>query len=124
MTISLLVVFMLSNTELHQFIKLPVLIHHYIEHQSQNANESLLVFLTEHYNENSSHSSENNKDHHNLPFKTHDCTAAHSFAVYTSHPDLSIAEPVTVSSKIPVPANVAFIPSAFLCNIWQPPKIG
>ena len=71
--ISFLFVFLGANTELHQLLKLPDLIHHFLEHRTQEPNETITEFLVEHYSDTQNHSKTDQHDHDNLPFKTNDC---------------------------------------------------
>lgn len=119
----LLIAFLFANTELHQLLKLPVLMHHFIEHRHQNQQESLFLFLIEHYNDNSSHCNDNQNDHKNLPFKTHDCATMHSTVVFNTISSFVIEEPISISLKVSALKDKLFVPSTFLFNIWQPPKI-
>jgi hypothetical protein len=42
-------IYMLAFSEFHQFLRLPILVQHYVEHRQQNPGISLLAFLEEHY---------------------------------------------------------------------------
>ncbi len=118
-----LVVFLFANTEMHQLLKLPVLVHHFIEHRHQNQEESLIHFLLEHYNDRSSHCNDNHNDHNNLPFKTHDCATVHSTVILNTISSFVIEEPIRISRQVAILKDKLFVSSTFLFNIWQPPKI-
>ncbi|NUM30997.1 MAG: hypothetical protein HUU47_01585 [Bacteroidetes bacterium] len=123
LAILLIFSFLSANTELHQLYKLPVLIHHFFEHKNQNHNESLSSFLLEHYtSDKPSHCNNANKDHKNLPFKTHDCETVHSTTFLNTQSTLSFCA-ILLCSKITFQNKMKFVQSAFLSNIWQPPKI-
>ena len=67
-------VYMLSFSEMHQFLRIPVLIQHFIEHRHQDPSISLLSFLSLHY----IHQFEMDEDHQRdeqLPFRHADCCA-------------------------------------------------
>lgn len=123
--ISFLLVFLFANTELKQLLKLPVLIHHYIEHHKDDAGKSLLAFLHEHYAEEhtpSTSSQHHANDHQNLPFKSHH-TGISQIPVFCS---LSTGFDCTLESILPVTVKNHYTeqshyPSA-LSRIWQPPR--
>ena len=120
--ISLLFAFLTSNTELHQLLKLPVLIHHFMEHHDQDHHESFADFLKKHYADNPNHS--DNHHHDNLPFKTNECATMHNSTVaYYHQHHFSFCQPMIVFKNISVTSKVEFSSSAFLSSIWQPPKI-
>jgi hypothetical protein len=55
-----------------QLCRLPVLIHHYQQHQAEEEGKlSFIAFLQMHYNEDSSHKDE--EDHGDLPLFNHCC---------------------------------------------------
>ncbi len=120
LAIVLLSLYLCSTTELYQFLKVPVLIEHFIEHKADNPEMSFYGFLKLHY------------DHHvkdadwktdqQLPFITH-----HDFPtmVFTLHVPLTIDLkephlPATVH-KIPV-YNDEFSDREVVASVWQPPK--
>ncbi|MES2138757.1 MAG: hypothetical protein V4511_03560 [Bacteroidota bacterium] len=119
--ISFVFVFLYANTELHQLLKLPVLVHHYLEHHEEDNSASFAGFLYSHYNSEKSHSDNDHHDHHNLPFKT-DCANVHSSLAYTGHHQYSFQHTPPVSVKVNVVYNEIIYSSASLSNIWQPPK--
>jgi hypothetical protein len=122
-TISLLFVFLLANTELHQILKLSVLIHHFLSHHQDEQNKSFFYFLNDHYNDTPEHSDNGDKEHDNLPFKTADCATAHISLAFVNHIQFSIPRPTVFHVKISPIYNGAFYSSAVVSNIWQPPKI-
>lgn len=113
--------YLLSATEAHQLLKLPVVFQHFAEHQQENRNISFLQFLDMHY----MHGSPMDKDHDRdmqLPFKaTGDCIAmATAFVPLTTQ--ISIAKPVeTISQTNCIIQHQCLLP-AYLSSIWQPPK--
>ena len=122
--ISLLFVFLSANTELHQLLKLPILLHHFLEHHDQDHQESFADLLMEHYSDTPNHSGNDHHGHDNLPFKTNDCATMHNSTVaYIHQHHFSLCQPMIVSDNISVSSKVEFSSSAFLRNIWQPPKI-
>lgn len=114
--------YLLSATEAHQLLKLPVIFEHYREHQKQDGHLSMAVFLVMHY----MHSSPTDKDYDRdmqLPFKTQDdCISSISPAfvpVFVQH-DLPV--PVELSTKKTYVLKNQFLVSSYLANIWQPPR--
>jgi len=120
--ISLLSVYLLSTTELYQLLKLPLLVHHYVEHKQENKDLSLWGFLSMHYAHGIVKDSDYDKDM-KLPFKTHDGCTNSTISVFTAHHFSSgISKPVINEAKsFPVYLE-EFAASSFLSNIWQPPK--
>ncbi len=114
--------FLISNTELHQLLKLPVLIHHYIEHQDQDQGISFSQFLSKHYNSEENHADTGHNDHKNLPFKTNDCTSIHVSVAAEHKFVFSICHPNIASENISTVYNEIFYSSAILNKIWQPPQ--
>lgn len=118
--ISFLSLLLLTNTELCQLLKFPVLIEHYQEHKAMYKGISFFDFLSMHYfNENPK-----DADYHRdmqLPFKA-----------VENHTNVSVFIPSVQSFELDkifnsikqsfVPQNKDFYYSSYLNNIWQPPK--
>ena len=121
--ISFLFVFLCANAELHQLLRLPVLIHHFLDDLNQEPDETFTDFLNEHYSDHQNHSDNDHHDHDNLPFKTNDCATAHVSLAFVNHNPYSISSPAVFYDKISPIYNGGFYSSAFVSNIWQPPKI-
>jgi hypothetical protein len=102
---------------------LPVLIHHFFDHQEQEPDETFADFLNEHYSNHQNHSDNDHHDHDNLPFKTTDCAAAHISLAFVNPIQFSISRPIIFYDIIFPIYNRAFYSSSVVCNIWQPPKI-
>ncbi|ULQ57051.1 hypothetical protein KJS94_02420 [Flavihumibacter rivuli] len=81
-TIFFLLLFTLAQTELHQLVKLPVLVEHFREHRKADPGISLVDFLVLHYKAQQNPDSDYQKDRQ-LPFKTADCLTAISFVFET-----------------------------------------
>jgi hypothetical protein len=67
-------IYMLSFSELHQFLRMPVLIQHFIEHRQKDPSVSLLSFLNEHYIHQYIKDADYQRDNQ-LPFRDSDCCA-------------------------------------------------
>ncbi len=108
-----------AGTELHQLLKLPVLLHHFQEHKKEDRTISLLHFIIMHYFKGSPRDKDYDRDMQ-LPFKTADCTTLISVAV---HPQNIIAERPEFFIKRSYPAvkNNSIL-TRHLSDIWQPPK--
>ena len=65
-------IYMLSFSELHQFLRMPVLIQHFIEHRHQDPSISLLSFLSLHYIHQYVKDEDYQRDNQ-LPFRHSDC---------------------------------------------------
>lgn len=116
-----LLIFLLANTEMGQLLKLPVLVHHYLEHHDDDAGNSFVDFLHKHYAEQKTHPSANN-EHEKLPFKSHDLGFSQTILSYQPPVEFEFK----IDKPIPIKENIiystAFHSSSALANIWQPPK--
>ncbi len=126
--ISFLLIFLCANTEIGQLLKLPTLIHHYLEHHHDKNDEdhdiSFLDFLKKHYNENENHSDNAKHDHQNLPFKTIDCHAVNTVIALMQHNVFIPHTTFISSSKNDASYMEQHYTSKSFGNIWQPPKLG
>jgi hypothetical protein len=115
--------YMLSTTEACQLLKLPYIFQHFREHKMANRSISFLQFLDIHYKHCNSKPKDYQKDMQ-LPFKT--ATTCISSVLPTLVPPMSacLLTPITrlPHKKILIPNKFLLIPSAYLSNIWQPPK--
>lgn len=115
--LSLLVLYINSYTELHEALRLPVLLEHYAEHKQQVKDMSFLEFLVMHYKTDVSHDDQDNS----LPFKDR----GHSFV----SPAMALPIPKIVLKEVAPLMEVshsstytkAYIPS-HLSDIFQPPR--
>jgi len=121
-TIFFLSIYLLSTSEAHQLLKLPVVFMHFQEHRQEDKYLSLLQFLNMHY----MHGSPKDKDYDRdmqLPFKTTSCCLSTiTTAYFPLHVQYTILAPILNSCKTPGFAKPPFIPSSYLSKIWQPPK--
>lgn len=100
--------------------KIPELLKHYEHHKiefKENAG-TFLDFLSLHYG------SKNNDghDHRNLPFKHNQVAFDYTFSTF---PTIIIASQIVIIDELV--SNLQYktnFVSSFICNIWQPPKIG
>jgi hypothetical protein len=119
-TIFFLVLFVLAQTELHQLMKLPVLIEHFIEHRQLNSSITLLDFLKEHYQGHTVMDNDYQRDMQ-LPFKTADCLTAISF-VFEEPVSIEFEQQVAEIRKEYNLHKGSFSSSQALHSIFQPPR--
>lgn len=65
-------IYMLSFSEVHQFLRIPVLVQHFVEHRHQQPHISLLAFLELHYIRQYLKDEDYQRDNQ-LPFRAADC---------------------------------------------------
>lgn len=118
--IFLITIFLCANTSIGQLLKIPNLIEHFKEYQTEVNSESnsFTQFIKIHYSKNTNH---NEKEHQNLPFKTFDNSAHVLFTFSSIIFQLEIIKPlISVKKKF-------FYTNSFKSNlftsIWLPPKI-
>lgn len=122
--ILLLTSYMLSATELYEFVKLPMLVKHYIEHKEENQHMTLLEFLATHY----AHDTivdKDFKDDMKLPFKSCDHATLMNVPVVLNQQESQIVIKFSEYSqdKSPVIPSLSYN-DAYLSAIWQPPRMG
>lgn len=121
--IFLLSLYLLSTTEAHQLLKLPLLVQHYFQHKAENNNLTLLSFLEMHYAETVVYDDDYAQDMQ-LPFKTH----AENFCVIavpllpTPKFEMQIVFHKIIEQTIPLTNDPGY---SFLStqDIFQPPKL-
>ena len=59
-----------SATELHQLLKIPLLIQHYMHHRSKDTTLSFLEFLKIHYTDSQHPNDNDDREDNELPFKS------------------------------------------------------
>ena len=118
LAISLIVLYVNSNTEFHELFRLPVLVEHFTEHKKLVGDISFWEFLVMHYKTNTSHDSDDSR----LPFKD----PAHSFTSST----LAIPIHKIILSETQFIAEVSHLSSynesfiaSHLSDIFQPPRL-
>ena len=122
LVILLLSAYLVSTTEFHQLIKLHLLVEHFMEHRQENKDLHLWKFLCMHY----AHENTDN-DHHDkdmkLPFKSHeDCVNCFMSGYFSIPFQGIILNPIFFGSESFTSYPENFLTSAYLPNIWQPPK--
>ena len=120
--IFVLSIYVVSLTEVHQLIKLPLLVQHFIEHKEKDTELSLWQFLNMHYAQTDDHDGDAEKDM-KLPFKSHDgCIGSLIVAFVPSNFEGIVEKPFYVTSNVYLTYTDKFIQPAYLSSIWQPPK--
>lgn len=127
----LVILFIFTSTELHQFLRIPFLFEHYSDHKHYDQSISFSDFLQMHYvNHNHELHSipgrNDEKEDHELPFQSHDClhSISTSFYIPINYPKIQL-----IHSEIEEENRKAFYGeqnmfSSYEFSIWQPPKIG
>jgi hypothetical protein len=114
----------MATTELYQLLKLPFLVEHFMEHQEQNKDITLLDFLYLHYANGDVKDADYEEDM-KLPFKSHSNSVTTSIVDVVANTVLKITihpKPNFVELNVIIISEEAFFASSYHSNIWQPPK--
>lgn len=113
--------FLLSHAEWSQWVRVPVLIHHFVEHQSLASDSfSWEQFIQMHYEGNMNHPDDAHGDHEKLPFLTYH---ALSPCIPLGSPLSNVPEPILLA----LPSMQRFVHSLSiflprdLSSVWHPP---
>jgi hypothetical protein len=119
--ISFLFIFLTANTAFGQILRLPTLVHHYLEHVEWD-NMTLSEFLSQHYAATINHPDDKHHDHQKLPFKVPVCDMS-QVVTLVPQPTFPICQinPDSVELKKPFYKQQDYS-NAYLNNIWQPPR--
>lgn len=121
-TILFLSIYVVSATELHELFKLPNLVEHFKEHQSEDKTTTLIDFLAKHYTATDDGDNDTSKDMQ-LPFKSNHDGCNITYIGFNSFHNIQLAIKSTpIESKNYNNYSTEFISSAYLSSIWQPPK--
>lgn len=108
-----------SQSGLREFLKLPALVVHYVEHMEDRSDLSFIHFIHEHYNQHSS-CSKGGEAHTDLPFKDPQCCVSMAVcAVLPSITEISFSQFANLE-----PARSSYllqVVTGALDAIWQPP---
>ena len=117
---------MCANTEIGQLLKLPTLLHHYLEHHDDKSEDeygiSFIDFLQKHYDENNQHSDNAKNDHQNLPFKTTDCNSLNTVIAMVQQTVFALQSTTSIPAKQVTCYTEQHYTSKSFGSIWQPPK--
>jgi hypothetical protein len=113
----LLCLHLMSGTELHELWRLPILVSHYFEHNSNGLSTSFGQFIALHYLETEAHDERDME----LPFKQHDsCLTSVVMAIL---PTFQIAQPASIAVSHSYQFLELNLPLNFYrADIWQPPR--
>lgn len=116
-----LFIFLSAYTAFGEVLKLPLLIHHYIEHVQEDNDLSIVDFLVKHYSGKiQHHHKENNHEHEKLPFKSSDSHFTH---IVSTIPQPAPSQTITITTKLKKTIHSQQdYSNACLNNIWQPPR--
>lgn len=123
LAIFFLFTFLTANTAFGEILRLPILVHHYIEHTQEDKDASFINFIALHYGGNIEHQhKENHHDHEKLPFKTANCHAS-QVVTLAFQPFFSLAQIIfePVDEKITISSQQNYS-NSYLNSIWQPPR--
>lgn len=112
---------LMTQTELYQLLKLPVIFQHYTEHQNRDVSISFFDFIAMHYAGDDQQDADQQRDMQ-LPFKTsdHNVVSGVPLGLDTDLP--SIPAPLMPNqSQLPVYSFDGYH-SIHASDIWQPPK--
>lgn len=120
----LLSIYLFSNTELYQFLKIPVLIEHYLEHKNHTKNITFSSYLNMHYSQQNDNDGDENKDM-KLPFKSHSSAVfSLNFIPLITTQNIEFRTLEACNNRTAVANFYTFIVHvSYLKAIWQPPKI-
>jgi hypothetical protein len=122
-SILFLTIYLFSTTEAIQLFKISAAIEHFAEHKAENPSLTFLAFLEIHY----LHGSPKDKDYEKdmkLPFKTPcDGVCIANVALVPSSFNFIVYEPLVSFEKKNYILLNQCAASAYLSNIWQPPKV-
>jgi hypothetical protein len=119
--IAIVLIYVTSFTEVHQFFKIPVLWQHYLEHQQKDKTITFLQYLSHHYETHDDHDDDHDRDME-LPFKDFGhCSFVQAVTLPTYKLELKVDN--YIFKKTYVCYYNKFITAFHLTEIWQPPKI-
>ena len=118
-TAIILLVLFASTTEIGQFLRLPLLISHYIDHYKEES-QGICAFFHEHYVHHHGANNDQQEDDR-LPFKT--TFVQQISVVYLLQSDETVKKPViTIDERKPALPAISITP-AFARDIFHPPQI-
>lgn len=118
----MLTIYMFSATAAREFVKLPLLVMHYYDHQLEDEDSGGLSFLLVHYFIEDG-TDKDASDDRKLPFKSMENINPVSSIVLPSLPVAGkTLMPAVISNTKFFSHDDAFIASQYLASIWQPPR--
>ncbi len=119
-TIILAVLSVNGVTELHQFLKLPLLLNHFRHHRMEDPSISLLEFLKIHYSTNQHPDDNDDSEDNELPFKSMG-TIQHTDAPLSFKKEINTSVPVFVREKYSI-IHPEGIPCHRPYSVFHPPQ--
>src|SRR6185436_5289083 len=125
-TLFFMCIYMLSFSEIHQFLRIPVLVQHFVEHKKLNPDITLLAYLELHYVHQYVHDDDYQRDNE-LPFRAADCCIINATAVLSCECPLN--------DEVDVTAHMIETKNEFVlydednhsllsvADIFQPPRV-
>ncbi|MBI5857188.1 MAG: hypothetical protein HZB42_06025 [Sphingobacteriales bacterium] len=114
------ILFISISTELHELMRLPVLIEHYFQHRSDDPCLSFFEYLKIHYSDNHPDDNDDNDDTQ-LPFKSQDGIVHIDTAIPVSRQIIPKTD--FGVSNVFIPHYAEKIPDNKSFPIFQPPEI-
>lgn len=115
-------VYLLPATPVTEFLKLPELVQHYIDHRHENHNSSFTAFLVQHYLKEDGSDKDAAEDSR-LPFKSNEQILSSGFvSLYPPQPVTIILSPVSSPEKKYDRCNNNRLPVQYPDSVWQPPR--
>ncbi len=115
-----LTVLVFSQTELHQILKLPILVQHYFEHKAESKDISLSQFIVLHYFSGDPVDDDYARDMQ-LPFKTNDCLQVITSIVVPEEIVFELPFETPLIKDFPKFHN-DWIESSYAKSIFRPPQ--
>ncbi|HEX6426519.1 MAG TPA: hypothetical protein VF008_02490 [Niastella sp.] len=117
-----LFIYILGSTNAFQFLKLPLLVSHYIKHKKESPYITLGSFFKMHYIDPQPMDADYNEDMQ-LPFKKTPVALCRNMPLFVANQSVIAIHAAPVFDKQPQPVFNDDIPSAFTVNaIFQPPR--
>ncbi len=116
-------VYLFSNSEAKQFLKIPKLIEHFYNHKERDASTTLISFLKLHYLDDHGKDADYKEDM-KLPFKTHD-SHCHAITTGITTPpktlEICIDKSIFLLEKRPHYVYTEPITNLFNMAVFRPP---
>lgn len=123
-SILFLLIYIFTTFQLAEYLKIPILVEHFVEHQQENPTLNLWTFIMDHYSHGEVFDADFEKDM-KLPFKSHSSNCGCTIVTFLSPIQIFDFDRKLFLNKFKKPCfgyKFSFI-SNFHSTIWQPPKI-
>lgn len=116
----ILIVLALYNTPLHQFCKIPLLVHHYQQHHERNSSIGFFQFLNMHYLGHDDDDDDDEEDRQ-LPFKETNAFVLHQ--LFTTGTKSFVIQKITVDISMSFPIDDhSLLPTPHVAELFRPPQ--